>query len=551
MKAYLGFFFLLALALPFFGSEYLLSAGVSVILYAALASTWTTFTGPAKYLSLATSAFFGTGVYTVALLYPYLPWLALVVLAYLLSALLALGVGLATLRLQGIYFTVFTYGLAELIRQVVTWVQRNLGGSVGSYIFLDLDPLTLYYTLVGLAFFTLIAGLRFQESRLGLALTATGDDELAARHAGVPIYGLRVGVFALTSGVMGALGAVVAPRWVYIDPSLAFNPNISFLTAVTALLGGLGSPAGAFLAAPPLVLVYDLLSGRFPHHATALMGLGFVLLVYFLPRGLLGLFPTPKTKTPRYTQTARAIPEPKSIRGPLLQAKSLTKSFGGLVAVAQVDLEVRSGEAVGLIGPNGSGKTTLLGLLAGTLKPEGGQVCFLGQEVTGRPPEALARLGLARTFQQVRLFPSLTVYAHVYLPLCLKDPQKAGARAWEVLARVGLAEKAHLFPASLTYLDAKRLELARALALSPRLLLLDEWLAGLNPAELQQAVALLQEVKREGVSLLIVEHLMSAIRALCDRVYVLSFGELIAQGPTEEVLRHPKVVEVYLGVEHA
>lgn len=550
MKGYLGFFFLLALALPLFGSEYLLSAGVSVILYATLAATWATFTGPARYLSLATSAFFGIGVYTVALLHPYLPWPALVPLAYLFSALLALGVGLATLRLQGIYFTVFTYGLAELIRQGVTWIQRNVGGSVGNYIFVEISPLTLYYTLVGISLVALIAGLRFQESRFGLALTATGDDELAARHAGIPVFGLRIGVFALTAGIMGAVGAVVAPRWVYVDPGLAFNPNLSFLTAVTALLGGLGNPAGAFLAAPPLVLAYDFLSGRFPHHATALMGLGFILLVYFLPRGLLGLFPTPRPQTPRHPQAAQN-PAPKLPQGPLLQAQNLTKAFGGLVAVAQVDLEVRPGEAVGLIGPNGSGKTTVLGLLAGTLKPDGGRVRFLGQEVTGRPPETLARLGLARTFQQIRLFPSLSVYAHVYLPLCFQDAEKAGGQAWAILARVGLEEKAHLYPTSLTYLDAKRLELARALALSPRLLLLDEWLAGLNPAELQQAVTLLHELQREGISLLIVEHLMPAIRALCDRVYVLSFGEIIAQGPTEEVLRHPKVVEVYLGVEHA
>ncbi|GAA6756206.1 hypothetical protein Thermus77420_16820 [Thermus thalpophilus] len=559
MKPYLLLFFLVAVALPIFGSEYLLSAGLSVLLYATLAATWATFTGPAGYLSLATSAFFGTGVYTVALLHDQLPWPALLVLAYLLSAFLALGVGLATLRLQGIYFTVFTYGLAELIRQVVTWAQRNLGGSVGHYVFVDLSQTTLYYTLVGVALMTLIAGLRFRESRFGLALAATGDDELAARHAGVPVFGLRVGVFALTAGVMGVLGAVVAPRWVYVDPGIAFNPSLSFLTAVTALLGGLANPAGAFLAAPPLVLAYDFLSGRFPHHATALMGLGFILLVYFLPRGLLGLFPSlggkvlpaPNRQVPRLPQATRETPAPGRPQPPLLQARGLTKAFGGLVAVAQVDLEVHPGEAVGLIGPNGSGKTTALGLLAGTLRPDRGQVIYLGREVTGLPPEVLARLGMARTFQQVRLFPSLTAYEHVNLPLSLQDPRGAGERTWEVLAKVGLLDKAHHYPASLTYLEAKRLELARALALSPQLLLLDEWLAGLNPAELRQAVELLQALKQEGVSLLLVEHLMSAIRALCDRVYVLSFGEIVAQGPTEEILRHPKVVEVYLGVEHA
>lgn len=236
---------------------------------------------------------------------------------------------------------------------------------------------------------------------------------------------------------------------------------------------------------------------------------------------------------------------------PLLQATGLRKAFGGLVAVVHVDLEVRPGEAVGLIGPNGSGKTTALGLLAGTLRPDRGRVVFLGKEVIGSPPEALARMGLARTFQQVRLFPSLTVYQHVYLPLSWRRPREAHRRARGILQVLGLSEKANLYPSALSYLDQKRLELARALALFPRLLLLDEWLAGLNPTELQEALDLLHRLKGQGLGLLIVEHLMPAIRSLCDRVYVLSFGELIAQGTPEEALKDPKVVEVYLGMEHA
>jgi len=237
--------------------------------------------------------------------------------------------------------------------------------------------------------------------------------------------------------------------------------------------------------------------------------------------------------------------------GPLLEARGLRKAFGGLVAVAGLHLEVRPGETVGLIGPNGSGKTTALGLLAGTLRPDGGHISFLGQETTGKPPEFLAQRGLARTFQQVRLFPSLTVYQHVYLPLSLRRVKGAEEATWGLLEALGLREKAHHHPQALTYLDQKRLELARALALSPKLLLLDEWLAGLNPSELQEAIALLQALKGRGITLVVVEHLMPAVRALCDRVYVLSFGEVIAHGTPAEVLRHPKVVEVYLGVEHA
>lgn len=305
MKAYLILFFLLAFSLPFWGGGYLLSLGVSVLLYAFLASSWAIFTGPSRLLSLATSAFFGTGAYAVALLHERLSWAFLIPLGFAASALLALLVGLATLRLQGIYFTVFTYGLAELVRQGVTWTQRNLGGSVGSYIFVEVRQETLYFLLLGLALATLVLGNLFLRSRFGLALWAAGDDEVAARHAGLPVFAVRIGTFTLTAGIMGAAGAAVAPRWVYVDPGLAFNPTLSFMTAVVALMGGLRHPAGAFLAALPLVALHDLLSGPFPHHATALMGLFFVLLVFFLPRGFLGLFPS---SSPQAAPSAPLMP---------------------------------------------------------------------------------------------------------------------------------------------------------------------------------------------------------------------------------------------------
>lgn len=551
MRLYLALFFALGLGLPFWGGEYEVSAGISILLYTVLAAAWALFTGPSRYLSLATSAFFGVGVYTVALLHEGALWPLLWGLAFLLAGGLAFLVGLATFRLQGVYFTVFTFGLAELIRQGITWAQRNLGGSVGSYVFLEVGQEAIYWALLILAALLYLGGTALGRSPWGLALWASGDDELAARHTGVPAARVRLLVFSLTAGAMGVAGAVVAPRWVYVDPSLAFNPNASFLTAVIGLLGGLKGPEGAFLAAPPFVLVWDLLSGRFPNHATALMGLFFLFAVYRLPQGLLGLLPLKTPVLPQGQVPGPQAPPPARPTGPVLEARGLSKRFGGVLAVAGLDLQVRPGEIVGLIGPNGSGKTTALGLIAGTLPPDGGEVIFLGRRVTGLSPEALARMGLGRTFQQVRLFPSLSVYQHVYLPLVLRGVRGAEEEARRILRRMGLEGQAHLFPSALTYLDQKRLELARALALDPKLLLLDEWLAGLSPTELAEGIGLLRSLREEGRALILVEHVMPAVRALCDRVYVLSFGELLAEGTPEEVLKDPRVVATYLGVAHA
>ncbi|WP_337845184.1 branched-chain amino acid ABC transporter ATP-binding protein/permease [Thermus sp.] len=551
MSLYLALFFALGLSLPFWGGEYGVSAGISILLYTVLAAAWALFTGPSRYLSLATSAFFGVGVYTVALLHEGAPWPLLWGLAFLLSGGLALLVGLATFRLQGVYFTVFTFGLAELVRQGITWAQRNLGGSVGSYVFLEVGQGAIYWALLALAALLYLGGAALGGSPWGLALWASGDDELAARHTGVPAARVRLLVFSLTAGAMGVAGAVVAPRWVYVDPSLAFNPHTSFLTAVIGLLGGLKEPMGAFLAAPPFVLVWDFLSGRFPHHATALMGLLFLFAVYRLPQGLLGLLPPRTPALPRGPVSRSQAPPSARPTGLVLEARGLSKRFGGVLAVAGLDLQVHPGEIVGLIGPNGSGKTTALGLIAGTLPPDGGEVIFLGRRVAGLPPEALARMGLGRTFQQVRLFPSLSVHQHVYLPLVLRGVRGAEEEARRILRRVGLEGQAHLFPSALTYLDQKRLELARALALDPKLLLLDEWLAGLSLTELAEGIDLLRSLREEGRALILVEHVMPAVRALCDRVYVLSFGELLAEGVPEEVLKDPRVVATYLGVAHA
>ena len=236
----------------------------------------------------------------------------------------------------------------------------------------------------------------------------------------------------------------------------------------------------------------------------------------------------------------------------LLAARGLSKRFGGLQAVAGLDLSVAPGEMLGLIGPNGAGKTTVFNLLSGFLAPDGGEIVFAGRSIAGLPPHAICRLGLARTFQIVRPFPRMTVLENVRVGALARFPRasEALAQAREVVARVGLGTRERVAAGALTLADRKRLELARALATGPSLLLLDEVMAGLNPTEIEAIIQLIRSIHDSGVSILLIEHNMRAVMALSHRIVVLSFGERIAEGAPAEIANHPRVVEAYLGEEY-
>jgi branched-chain amino acid transport system ATP-binding protein len=234
---------------------------------------------------------------------------------------------------------------------------------------------------------------------------------------------------------------------------------------------------------------------------------------------------------------------------PILKVNAVTKCFGGLTAVNDVSFQVEAGNIVGLIGPNGAGKTTLFNVISGYYAPTKGSVIFKGRDISGRPPYDLAALGIGRTFQVVKPFAGLTVLENVVIASFLRHPRRADAErhAWQVLEFTGLADRANNSAAGLTLAGRKRLEISKALALEPSFLLLDEVVAGLNPTEADRTVELILKLKGQGMTILIVEHIMRVIMNISDQLVVLNFGEKIAGGIPTEVSRDPLVVQAYLG----
>lgn len=273
--------------LPSFLDSYGIGLLVGLAGYVTLATAWAMFSGPTRYVSLATVAFFGVGAYTVAVLNEALPYPLVLLAAAGIGATMALLVGLSTLRLAGIYFVIFTFGLAELVRQLITWFEVNITGTLGRYIFLDLEAKHIYWQLLALGALTLAMAAWIRQSRLGLALRVIGDDETVAAHSGINLARTKLVLFMASATIITLVGAIQAPRWVYVEPSIVFNPTVSFLTVIMALLGGAGRLWGPAFGAVPLFLLFEWLSARFPDHFSILLGLMFLAVVYALPDGLL------------------------------------------------------------------------------------------------------------------------------------------------------------------------------------------------------------------------------------------------------------------------
>jgi branched-chain amino acid transport system permease protein len=584
MRYRIALLILLAIAawfLPYGLNSYSIHVVNVIIIFAVLAVGLGLAMGIGGQVNLAQVAFFGVGAYTTAILTTRegLGFWFSAVLALAATMAIGLLVGTPALRVQSHYLGIVTLGLALAFTNWVTNAQIA-GGAEGISAIpvptlpgVDLSSEYLYYYFeliifaVGLAF-----GLFVVRTGLGRRMRAMRDDALAAGALGVEVPMLRMTAFLLAS-VYGGIGGVLYAGLIrYVAPE-SFNIANMFLLLAMVIIGGRQSLVGCVLGAVALSVVRELLVDH-PTIAQLAYGAVVVLVVVFVPTGLAGLPARVRGAVGRRRGeniAAQLRPfQPYESRadagetGTLLNVDGVSKQFRGLKALDGVSLSVAAGEIRGVVGPNGSGKTTLFNVISGLYRPTAGRVAFRGQDMTGRPPYRLARAGMSRTFQNLRLFGDLTVrenvlvaldrsrtadsWRYVLRPLSVRRrDRQLRTRADAVLDRYGLAEFAAQPPKSLPYGTQRRVEIARAVAAGPTLLLLDEPAAGLNGEEVRQLSEMVRSIRDSGITVIIIEHNMGLVMSLCERVTVLAGGAVIAEGTPAEVASTPAVIEAYLG----
>ena len=553
------------------GNSYYQLIFTLVPIWACAGVAWNLFSGWCGLVSFGHAAFFGLGAFTVALLDIRLgvtPWFGLLA-AGGVGAAAALLIGLPTFRLRGLYFALamLAYPLALLyLFEWLGWSEMTLPMRRGDgWVAMQFSD-ARWNIVVAMLLLAAAAWvhLRVARSRFGLSLLAIKEDELAAQAAGIDAFACKLRALALSGAITGAVGGFYAVVLLVVTPSSVFGMLTSAEALMVVLFGGVAEVAGPLLGALVLVPLGEVLNAklgtRLPGIQGVVYGTAIVASVLFAPRGLLPALkhwfePRRKARAQVLPQALDASPFLREARAagaaqePLLRVEHLSKAFGGLCALDDLSFEVRSAEILGIIGPNGAGKTTLFNVLNGVLAPSSGRVSLSGRDITGLPPHRLRCAGIARTFQVVRPFPRLSLLDNVAVGAfhAHADDAEAYDAARAALARVGLGSMACAPAATLSTVQLRLMELARALCGAPRIVLLDEILAGLGAQEVEHAVKVIAGLRRDGMTVVIIEHTMHAMVRLADRLLVLDHGRLLACGEPEVVTQEPRVIEAYLG----
>jgi branched-chain amino acid transport system ATP-binding protein/branched-chain amino acid transport system permease protein len=580
-------------ALPLaLGNQYylqiLMNIGINIILALGLYI----ITGLAGQLSLCQGAFFGIGAYACALLVTRASlsfWLALPTAA-LGTAAIGMVVGIPALRLRGHYLAMLTLAFAVIVTQVLTnWVDLTRGPS-GLINIPWPDPIRLgfaeiriagrseYYLFIVFAVAAMIgfAGL-IKKSRLGMSLAAIREDEVAADIMGINARLCKIIAFGL-SGFFGAIAGGIYAHYAKILTPDEFGVLESVNILLMLIVGGAASIWGATIGAAAFTILPEALR-VFSDYRMIIFGMLLVLVVIFFPNGIFGAVQAALLGRKKYTRGISSIDEhgqppcaaatirarAKGGDGPLL-VERVSKRFVGLAALSDVSLQVDDAEILGLIGPNGSGKTTLINIISGGYRPTSGRVTFGGEKVSGEMPHVISETGISRTFQKIRLFRNLTVLENVAAALF---PQWVPAwmpslwtgrifgrsaiddRAVRLLAMVGLAARRHERACDLSYGEQRMLEIARALATRPRLILLDEPAAGLSAVDVDSLHRVVNRIQQSGVAILLVDHHTTFLMSVAHRVIVLNQGRVIFNGTPAAARQDRGVIEAYLGTAHA
>jgi len=553
----------LAVVVPKTG--YILNISLQATTYAIAVLGLTIVLGLCGQINLAQAAFFGLGAYAVGLGqtdYGLNFWVCLLIGTGIAAGFGAL-LGASTLRLGGHYLAMVTISFQQIVTLVlINWIPVTKGPDGVRAI---PRPGFLADGSTYLAFcIAMLAGLgylvwRLRDTKLGRAMRAVRDNELAAGVAGIDVYRTKVTAFALSAILGGIGGGLFAGGFAYVSPDqFSFAESVVFLTMV--LLGGVASPIGAVIGTGLLILIPEWL--RFlksiPGLYLAIYGAAVILIVLFMPDGIWGYLRGQLDRFKRAVLPGRSGQALQLSGGgegaeTVMEVRGLSKHFGGLKAVDEVDLTIKRGGVHALIGPNGSGKTTTLNVLSGLYRATAGTVELNGQDITDLPPHARTKAGLGRTFQNIRLWRSMTALENVMVgaerpgnPVG-DDPAALLARAKAALAFVDLEDRADEIVANFSYGHQRAVEIARALAADPVLLLLDEPGAGLNSSEKVELRNLLKRISARGLTILIIDHDMTLVSEVAQHITVLNFGRRIADGYSADVLKHPDVIAAYLG----